>query len=132
MRSLREASALDVARRTVVEGVNAETREYVRQEISRKRLELVPKAQARPCEVPWEELTPPEIPKRYAKGRKKKPIQPPSYLAVREAPRHPSFKRVVRSICPFSGLSRVELEQHVAGILAMVDEADRRVEGEAA
>jgi hypothetical protein len=46
--------------------------------------------------------------------------------------RHPAFKRVVGSICPFSGLSRAELEQHVAGILAMVDEADRRADRGAA
>ena len=41
---------------------------------------------------------------------------------------HPMFGVTVANCCPFSGLSRAELEQHVAGILAMVDEADRRKE----
>ena len=43
---------------------------------------------------------------------------------------HPSFRRVVRAVNPvWSGLSRRELEQHVAGVLAVVDQADKRKEG---
>jgi hypothetical protein len=44
--------------------------------------------------------------------------------------RHPSFRRVVRAVNPvWSGLSRRELEQHVAGVLAVVDAADNRKRG---
>ena len=62
---------------------------------------------------------------QYGKTKKRK-----TFDAVADLPasvlQHPSFKRIVRSICPFSGLSQAGLEQHVAGVLAMVDEADRR------
>jgi hypothetical protein len=97
--------------------------------VSEERKARVPKAKARLCDVPWEE-PPPNPPRRrgpqYGKAKKRRRTPQPSYLIVREAPKHPSFSRVVGACCPFSGLSRAELEQHVAGILAMVDEADRR------
>jgi hypothetical protein len=97
--------------------------------VSEVKKASAPKATARPCNVRDDELFIPKAPKpdhHYRKAYKRRKPQPSPCLEVRRAPLHPSFKRVVASICPFSGLSRRELEEHVAGILAMVDEADRR------
>lgn len=102
--------------------MNAATRELTLR-VDAARRERIPEREARLVLVsPAKVAAKPE----RSHGKTRKLMELPPQLAVREAQKHPSFSRVVASICPFSGLSRDELEQHVAGVLAMVDEADRR------
>jgi hypothetical protein len=95
--------------------MNAEERELLRQAIDVAQREKIPKTEARL------KVAPDVVPDRvYRKAQKKKIVEPPPYLATQEAPLHPSFARVVAACCPFSGLNREELENHVTGILAMI------------
>ena len=106
--------------------MNAATRELALR-VDAARRERIPKREARLVLVPPAKTEPAKPKRSHGKTRKLMELSP--RLAVREAQKHPSFSRVVASICPFSGLSRDELEQHVAGVLAMVDAADNRKEG---
>jgi hypothetical protein len=111
--------------------MNAATREIAKAERDRLARERIPEREARLSIVREPAVERPH-PWNYGKAQKRAPTCPPAYRpwqAVRDAPRHPSFNRVVRACCPISGLTRAALEQHVAAVLQMVDDADRRKEG---
>ena len=48
------------------------------------------------------------------------------WVAPLELRFHRGCDRIAAAICPFSGLTNDELSDHLAGILRIIDEADRR------
>jgi hypothetical protein len=48
------------------------------------------------------------------------------WVAPLELQFHRGCDRITAAICPFSGLTNDELSDHLAGILRIIDEADRR------